>query len=154
MYVPRIEDALELLEEKATSWHDWREYVNVIEMVRFEYRIEVNGNEADLKVSHPDNIVTISHRFMRESAKEIIAAGLIHEACHIHQNVRHGWRTRAQIIADTAADEKECYGVEARALRWLAPYNTYHLDRLRCLAREYNPFFSLDWIIKFVCGLG
>ena len=148
----KVELTLEWIEKKSSYWFSY--VVDVVEKILVKPRVLINREEYALKVSIPDNTVTISSKFIQREPADIIAAALIHEACHIYQNARHGQRNRIQVFSDTTEDERECYGVEARALVAISPRQREYAKKLACLAREYNPFFSTDYIIKFVCGMG
>lgn len=147
-----VTHALEYLERKSDYWYNY--VVDVIKEIHVEQYVEIDGKEFALSVSHPDNIVKISYKFLRQEQSDIIAAALVHEACHVYQNERHGPRSRIQVFSDTVKDERECYGVESRALLVISPRQREYSRKLACLSREYNPYFSNDYIIKFVCGIG
>jgi len=124
-FAAKIKLALEFLHDISPYWFDY-----VIDNIR-----SIEGDPdlksfARVKVTTGHVKISSSHYTRRQSISTI-ASTLVHEACHMEQ-FKRGERARFSDIPL----EKECYGVEARALTDIAPRNP-HIKWSTCMSKNY-----------------
>lgn len=147
----KITAALELLRESSDHYYSYVD--EVVKEINVVPDLELADEPAAAVARFPEQTVSIHPRHALESSPSVLAATLVHEACHIHQGL-DGYARNAGIFQRETLRERQCYTINALALQKLDAKEEDLIERLRCLGEEYNQFFSVDHIIKFVCGIG
>ena len=144
-FVHKITRAFKYMHVKSPSWFKYA--TKKLQVIQINPELK----EADALVLVRTKHVSVrpGHAHVAEDA--LLASTLIHEACHVEQWDNGERYLRAAGFSDPA--ERECYGVQAKALSQLSPGHAEIIE-LRCLSNKFNSFFSADYIIKFVCGIG
>ena len=146
-----IEAALEHLKESSDHWYGY--VAEVVKEINVVPDLTLDDEPAAAVAHFPEQTVSIHPRHTRESSPSVLAATLVHEACHLRQGLS-GYANNAGIFERETRRERQCYTINALALQKLDANEEDLIEKLRCLGREYNQYFSVDHIIQFVCGIG